>query len=233
MRRGYVIVWGIGLALVVAFSPSLVAAKKKAPVQHSTLQEYIQRARSSAVHEPSSNGSLWSPGSGFADLAGDYRARGVNDTILIRVSEVTSAVTDGSVKTDRKFQADSGIDSIAGQSIPQLASLFSPHSSRTLTGTGQSSSDTTVKAFLSGHVVEVLPNGDLVIEAERQLAVNNQRQRMFVRGIVRPGDIAPDNSVPSSAIANLELELEGKGVISDSVAPPNRIVRAILRILGF
>jgi len=79
----------------------------------------------------------------------------------------------------------------------------------------------------------VLPNGALVIEAERQLTMNNERPVLLLRGLVRPGDIGPNNAVPSNAIANLELELKGKGVISEGNRPPNAVVRIILRIVGF
>lgn len=223
----------IVLVLLSCAAPAL--ARKKAVAQRSTLDEYLKRARATATlsSDASTSGSLWLPNGRLLTLAADYRARDVNDTIVIRVSEVSSAVTNGSVKTARSFAANSGIDQVGGQSLPELQNLFSPHSDRTLTGSGQTSSDTTLTANLSGHVVEVLPNGNLVIEAERQLTMNNQHQRMFVRGIVRPGDIAPDNSISSSAIGNLEFELEGKGVISDSVAPPNKIMRLILKLVGF
>jgi len=73
----------------------------------------------------------------------------------------------------------------------------------------------------------------MVIEAERQLTMNNEHQMVLLRGMVRPGDIGPGDTVASNAIANLELELKGKGVISEGNRPPNIIVRTILRIVGF
>jgi flagellar L-ring protein precursor FlgH len=81
--------------------------------------------------------------------------------------------------------------------------------------------------------VAVLPGGALVIEAERKLTMNNERQTVLLRGMVRPGDIGPGDTVASNAIANLELELRGKGVISEGTRPPNVILRAILRLLNF
>ncbi len=73
----------------------------------------------------------------------------------------------------------------------------------------------------------------LVVEAERDINMNNERQTIFLRGLVRPGDIAPDNTVASNAISNLELDLKGKGVLSDGTRPPNPLIRALLRIVGF
>jgi len=63
--------------------------------------------------------------------------------------------------------------------------------------------------------------------------MNNQHEEVIVRGIARPGDITPSNSVPSSSLSALEIELKGKGIISDSVRPPNPLTRAILWLFGF
>ena len=63
--------------------------------------------------------------------------------------------------------------------------------------------------------------------------MNNERQNIVVRGVVRPGDITADNTVVSNMLANLELEIKGKGVVSDGTRPPHSILRIILRILNF
>lgn len=72
-----------------------------------------------------------------------------------------------------------------------------------------------------------------MVEAERMITMNNERQVLLLRGLVRPGDISPNNVVLSNAIGNLELELKGKGVISDGNRPLNPVVRWLLRIVGF
>ena len=79
----------------------------------------------------------------------------------------------------------------------------------------------------------MLANGNMVIEAERQIAMNNQHEDLVIRGIVRPGDISSANTIPSSALSNLEIEMKGKGIISDSVRPPNPLTRAVLWLFGF
>lgn len=82
-------------------------------------------------------------------------------------------------------------------------------------------------------MVAVLPSNAMVIEAERQLTMNNEKQTIVLRGLVRRGDIAPNGSIASNLIANLELELKGKGVLSDGTRPPNPLLKALLRIVGF
>jgi len=54
-----------------------------------------------------------------------------------------------------------------------------------------------------------------------------------VRGMIRPGDIGPNNTVQSMSLSNLEIEMKGKGIISDGVRPPNLLTRAVLWLLNF
>jgi flagellar L-ring protein precursor FlgH len=209
-------------------------ARRKGHPKKDDLAEYIARAR--AVQAPTpSTGSFWTPQSPYSDMASDYKARNVNDLITIQVVESTTATEDGAVKSARTFSASSGISGLMGTPGPTsgIQNIFSPSSTRTLNGQAQASSDSTLTTSLSGRVVDALPNGNLVIEAVREMDMNNQHQTIIIHGVVRPGDITPNNTLPSTAITNLEVELKGRGVISDGVAPPNRLVRAILKIVGF
>ncbi len=221
------------LILVLA-SAGVAVAKQKPSRSQDRLSEYVERARASVQSAPS-QGGLWAPGGRFSDLATDYKARNLNDLIVIRIVEQTTAVADGAVKSQRKLDANSSISSFWGQLAPRNGwqNIFTPHSEQTLDGQAQTSSNSHLTASLAGHVVEVLPNGNMVVEAAREVEMNNQRQTLLVRGIVRPGDVGADNSVLSTSLSNLEVELKGKGVVSDGVRPPNRIMRAILRIVGF
>jgi flagellar L-ring protein precursor FlgH len=223
--------------LLLAASGLAAAApgKSKQTETDHQLEQYIQRVRDSVSAPDRSLGSLWSSDGQFADLATDYKARRANDLISIRIVEQTSAQSAGSLKSSRSFDASSGISGLFGQlgSASGLQTLFSPHSSQSLDGQALASSTSGLHTSLGGHVVAVLPNGVLVIEAEREVEMNNEMQSVVVRGLVRPGDILPDNSVFSTAISNLEVELRGKGVISDGVRPPNRLVRTLLWLLGF
>jgi flagellar L-ring protein precursor FlgH len=110
--------------------------------------------------------------------------------------------------------------STAGQlKTTGVENLFSPTSAMSLTGKRQAATSSSMTS-LAGRVVAVLP-GAPVIEAERQLTMNNERQTLLLRGMVRLGDIGPNNAVSSNVIANLQLELKGKGVISEGNRPLN------------
>ena len=220
---------------VVAFLPPAHCWGKfgKKPAEHKDyLADYLGRIQTLTQPKPVS-GSLWTPQSPYSDMGSDYKARNVNDLIVIQVAESTTAANNGAVKSQRDFSASSSISKILGTSPKATQDIFSPKSSRALNGQAQASSDTSLNTALSGRVVAVLPNGNLVVEAERQMFMNNERQTIVIHGVVRPGDINASNVVPSTAVSNLEVELKGKGVISDGVAPPNKIVRGILKLVGF
>jgi len=114
-----------------------------------------------------------------------------------------------------------------------VANLFSPTSAQALAGKGQASSTTSLITTLTGRVAAVLPTGTLVVEAERQIMMNNQHETVILRGLVRPGDLDATNTIASNSVGNLEVEVKGKGVISEGTRPPNPVVKWILRIVGF
>jgi len=211
------------------------AAKKTATIQHETQAAYIQRMQQQppeVVH--STPGSLWSDGGRFSSLSTDYKASRVGDLIVIVVAQGTTANNTAAVSTARTFSANSGISALPGQlKTTGVASLFSPNSAATLGGKSQGSTTSSLNDTLTGRVVAVLASGTLVVEAERQLTMNNEKQTIVVRGLVRPGDLAPNGTIASNRVGNLELELKGKGVLSDGVRPPNLLVRGLLRIVGF
>ena len=212
------------------------SAAARSGVKHSkTLEEYLHSLPQSLVSPAKASlGSLWLQGSPLTELASDYKARHVNDLVVVRIVEDTSAAATGSVAAQRTFSANSGISALAGQvNTAGIDSLFSPHSESKLAGTGQTQSTLTLRTSLAGQVVAVLPSGLMVVQAQRDVNVNNERQVVVIRGLVRSGDIAPDGSVLSTSMSSLELELKGKGVISDSTRPPNIVVRFLLKLFGF
>ena len=224
---------GIGILMVCgAWLP--LAAKEKAPAPKTKLAEYLEKARAATPLAPAS-GSLWTAQSRFASLATDDKAHNANDLIIIRVLEQTRAEADGNVKSQRTLESDAGLVNLFGPlgARSGLVSMFSPRSRQSLDGQAQASSNSLLRTSLTGRVVEVLPNGYLVVEAERAIEMNQQHQLLVVRGVVRPADIGPDNAVLSTALSNLEVELQGKGVISDGVRQPNLLTRLMHRLLGF
>ena len=198
--------------------------------------QYIQKVQNQAVpvQDTRTLGSLWMPTSAMSNLSSDFKARTLNDSIIIRVTVATSAQQTGSLTSSRTTANSSAITGLVGDvKTKGVNPLFNGNSSSTLKGSGQTAANSTLTTSLTGQVIAVLPNGNLVVEAERQIFMNKEKETMVVRGVVRPNDIATDNSVPSTMLGNLEVELKGKGVISDSTRPFNPITKAIMWLFGF
>jgi flagellar L-ring protein FlgH len=223
------------LILLLLCAVPLSAKSKADKVQRESLQSYIERMQQPPMNAaPSTSGSLWSDTGRLANIASDYKASHLGDLITIVVSQNLTAQNSGDVSTNRTLSASSGITALAGQlKTAGVEQLFSPNSAQALTGKSEASTSSSLVTNLAGRVVAVMPSGLLVVEAEREITMNNERQTLLVRGLVRPGDIGPNNQVSSNLIGNLELDLKGKGVLSDGTRPPNFLVRMLLRIVGF
>ncbi len=222
------------LCCLFVLTTALLSASKRDP-QDDNLAKYLARAQQvQPAPAPLSLGSIWIDSGRMASLSTDYKAMITGDLITIVVAQDVISSNAGSVGTARSFSASSGITALPGKlKVGSLLNLFGLNSAETLSGKGQAASATSVTTTLAGRVVVVLSSGNLVVEAERVINVSNEKQTIILRGIVRRGDIGPNNTVGSNNIGDLELEIKGKGVISDGVRPPHPLLRAILRILNF
>ena len=200
------------------------------------LDAYLERVRSAPMSTlvARSPGSLWSDSGLLSEAVADARARNVGDLVTIQIVELTTASTAATVDSQRQFSASSGINALAGKiNTSGIESLFSPSSARALKGKGTTTADSKLQTTLSGRVVAVLPSGALVIEAQRDVRIHDQRNRVIVRGIARPVDISAGDSIVSTKLSDLEVELSGKGVVSDGTRQPNVIMRLLLRLVNF
>ncbi len=211
------------------------AKAKEAPLSASSLSQFLQRVRGEPTATTTSLGSLWPlEGGTFTDLATDYKARRLNDVIIIRIVEQTLAQFSGDVTAQRGFSSTSAITGLAGQvNTNPVNPLYALNSSNNLKGTGSANSQSLLHTVIAGRVVAMLPNGNMVIEAERKVSFNQQGQTIVLRGLVRPGDIASDDSVLSTSVSDLELELKGKGVVTDATRQPNLFTRLLMRLLNW
>ncbi|HEX4067027.1 MAG TPA: flagellar basal body L-ring protein FlgH [Acidobacteriaceae bacterium] len=221
----------LGLAAVPAAEAH--PSKKSSPAQ--LRSEYIARLQETDMRaNPRTVGSLWVPGGDLDDISSDYKATKLNDTVVILVAVQTTAAQSGDVNSSRAFQTSSAITGIAGAvNTKGVNPLFNANSSTSLKGSGATDSSTNFQTSMTGQVIAVLPSGNLVVEAQRKIFMNNQHEDITIRGVVRPRDIGPNNTVASAALSNLEIEMKGKGIISDSVRRPNPLTRAILWLVGF
>lgn len=180
-------------------------------------------------------GSIYSESGRYSDVSSDLRARRVGDLITILVSDRMNASSQGTSASSRKSSANSSITNLLGQPSPvgALANLANLGSTTTLDGSGSTNRSNVLTTTLTGRVVEVLPSGDLVVEATKQVTVNSEKHQVAIRGIVRWNDIANTNQVRSDRIGMMAIELNGKGLVSDAIRRPNILYRILLGILPF
>jgi flagellar L-ring protein precursor FlgH len=225
---------------VALFLPLMIFAddtpkkNKKVPTPVG-LDKYTAEAARQAMSATPSPGAIWTPIAQFADVARDLKASQVNDLVTIIVAESASAVTSGATQTSRKSSASSSITALGGlkSATGALANLLNTSSDQELNGSGSTSRQTAITTTMSARVIGVLPNGYLVLEGTKDVQVNSEFQTVVVRGVVRPADLAPDNSVPSNRLAQVEIKLNGKGVVGDAIRRPNILFRILLGLLPF
>lgn len=228
------------MALVLCLAlgvPASAKKKNKKPTEPSALDKYVMDAKRSsaspeAVHPA---GSVWSPNAMFANLGLDLKATRVNDLITIVVNENTSAVATGDVKTARTSNAQSAIQAAGGltRAVGPWANLAKTNTSTALQGQGSTSRGATLTTIMSARITNVLPNGYLVVEGVKRVQVNSENQIITVRGVVRPVDLDVSNSIPSNRVAQMEVQVNGKGVIGDSIHRPWFLYRLLLGLLPF
>jgi len=227
-------------ALLVCFAvlQPLAAKKKQAAPSavQNPLDRYVAESEARSAEAPAATpGSIWQASSRLADAARDVRASQVDDVLTIVVAEQASAVATGVTKTSRASSTKNSISSLAGvtKATGALANLAGTSGDTELSGQGTTSRTTTLTTTLTARVTHVLPNGGLVVEASKEIQVNSEHQVITVRGVVRPADIDTTNSVQSTRLAQLEVHINGKGVVGDAIRRPFILYRLLLGLLPF
>lgn len=207
----------------------------KANPPEAALHAYVQRVRAQQAAEVRTPGSIWTPNGQLVRLGTDVKAFRLHDVVSIVVTENLAASTDGQVKNSRSSNASSNITSLFGalKASNALQNLVGQTSASGLSAQGQSTTNSSLATTFGGEVVDVLPNGMLVVQATRQLTFSQQTQLIRLRGLVRPEDVSAQNQVYSTAMTDLELEVVGKGIVNDSTYRQNPLVRFLERILIF
>ena len=168
--------------------------------------------------------SLWRPGG--REFFKDQRAHAVGDvlTIVINVNDVANEMNNTSVT--RNANDGMGMPNMFGveKSIPHAiqatpASLVATTSANANVTLGQIQRNEQVTTSLAGVITQMLPNGNMVVVARQQMRVNGEMRELVVTGIVRPEDIASDNTVLHNRLAEARIIYGGRGTLSDQQVP--------------
>jgi flagellar L-ring protein precursor FlgH len=211
----------IPLVMLFVLISSGCAATKARVNDPTDLQAYIESAHRTRSETGNREGSLWSSHAYRSNLFRDSKARYVDDIVTIRVLESTQATASADAKNSKNTSASAGFDNLFGAEklIKELPTTLSGKGSSSFEGEGSTSRATTLETALTARVVDVLPNGYLVVEGTREVRVNNENQSVHLTGVVRPEDISSNNVVLSSSIAQMSVRLQGKGIVSQPIKP--------------
>ncbi|MBV9748079.1 MAG: flagellar basal body L-ring protein FlgH [Acetobacteraceae bacterium] len=175
---------------------------------------------------PAEANSLWRQGS--RAFFKDQRASQVGDIVTILVNITDAADLQNASNASRTGNESMGLPNMFGfeAALPRILSrAVNPNSLVSANSTGASAATGEIKRLenvtlrLAGVVTQVLPNGNLVIAARQEVRVNSELRQLQVSGVIRPQDIASDNTVQHDRLAEARISYGGRGQLTDVQTP--------------
>jgi len=173
------------------------------------------------------------PGYNHRPLFEDRRARSVGDILTININETTAASKKSGSSAARNGSAAfsvSGLAGLPGKSL--LGSNLAADSASTFEGKGDSASNNAFTGIITVTVIEVLPNGNLLVSGEKQIGINQGSEFVRFSGVVNPSAISSGNAVSSAQVADARIEYRGNGYI-DEAQTMGWLARFFLSFLAF
>ncbi|MCZ8129731.1 MAG: flagellar basal body L-ring protein FlgH [Steroidobacteraceae bacterium] len=205
-------------ASAVLLAAVVAAAGCAAPFERELPQPRGAAHRVAVAPVAPSDGAIYQPGREIAFFE-DLKARRVGDLVMIRLQEATNARKSSSTETSKETSVSMPGPTIAGRpvtvaGVPVLD--MGVDGTRSFQGEGSSSQQNALTGTITAVVVEVLGNGNLVIEGEKWLRLNQGDELVKVRGVVRAVDVLPDNSVTSDRVADARISYAGRGALASA-----------------
>lgn len=180
------------------------------------------------VHQPMSVRPAWRPENTAANgaifqagysrpLFEDRRARFVGDILTVKITENTSASLKSNAKTERSSSITASVDPMRGVMGKTFENMsLGAASTNNFSGKGEEAATNVFTGTMTATVIEVLPNGNLIISGEKQLGIGQQTEYVRVSGVVMPASINIANEVESARIADARIEYKSAGFISEA-----------------
>ena len=165
-------------------------------------------------------GAIYQAGPGLS-LYADRVARDVGDMVTITLVESTTAQTSASTQVAKNSEIGIAAPEIFGAPVTYNGrDILSATASgeRDFDGQGKSSQSNRLQGSVTVTVIQRLPNGNLVVQGQKNMRLNQGDELVQIQGIVRPADIAPNNTVPSSKVGEARIVYGGRGAIAQSNA---------------
>jgi flagellar L-ring protein FlgH len=218
MQMQQILKKSLGALLILAPLSLSACSHEVAELKTPSFDEQIPRPQLNYA-----SGSLWQASS--TGLAEDLKARHRGDIVTVLISEQASASKQANTDTKRSSSMSAGIPNLLGlektpvKTWADLANLLSVSFDSKFSGAGSTSRADTLTATISTKVVDVLPNGNMLIEGRRSVKVNNEDQIIVLTGTVRSRDVSSDNTISSALVADARINYTGHGVVSDRQSP--------------
>jgi flagellar L-ring protein FlgH len=213
MRKIYIsfclVLFGV---LVLAALGGCATVQKKPPKEDDQLSWALQ------PEPPASNGAIYQVGRDVA-LFENPVARHIGDTVTIVLSESTAAKKSATTNTAKSTNQTLPGVSVLGKAVtikgnPVLSASIDDSSK--FAGEGDSAQSNSLSGYITCTVTRVLPNGNLYIRGEKWIGINEGSEYVRLSGVIRPIDIAPDDSVPSRKVGAANISYGGKGALADA-----------------
>ena len=207
-------------AMAMSAIASLIGACATQPNMMSTA-EFALEQPAPTVSETQITGAASNNGMAlFGDMRsyqdGDFK---VGDRVTVLLSETTRTSRSSDISTSRSASNNVVTEAKIGRGTDPFSDFKLAGGSVISEGTGTADQAASLTGSISAMVVEVLSNGNLVILGEKQLALTEGSEFIRVKGIIRPADIQPDNTVLSRRIANAQISYRGTGDLAKASKP--------------
>ena len=198
--------------LLLAALGGCQTVQKKPPKEDDQLSWALQ------PEPPASNGAIYQVGRDVA-LFENPVARHIGDTVTIVLSESTAAKKSATTNTAKSTNQTLPGISVLGKAVtikgnPVLSAGIDDSSK--FAGEGDSAQSNSLTGYITCTVTRVLPNGNLYIRGEKWIGINEGSEYVRLSGVIRPIDIAPDDSVPSLKVGAANISYGGKGALADA-----------------
>ncbi|MDQ1093259.1 flagellar L-ring protein precursor FlgH [Xanthomonas sacchari] len=165
-------------------------------------------------------GAIYAAGPGL-QLYSDRRARDVGDLLTITLVESTAASSTANTSISKKDAVTMATPTLLGAPLTVNGTNILNNATsgdRSFAGKGNTAQSNTMQGSITVTVMQRLPNGNLVIQGQKNLRLNQGDELVQVQGVVRAADIAPDNTIPSSKVAEARIAYGGRGAVAQSNA---------------
>jgi flagellar L-ring protein FlgH len=171
-------------------------------------------------------GAIWKGEHTSNILFVDQRAKSLGDIVTVKIVEVSQATEQAGTDTSRSSDVSAGISNFMGMEVNQAGKIFTTpdklltaNSKNNFSGAGTTTRSGSLSATITARIIEVMPNGNLAIEGKREIYINNEKKEILLQGVIRQRDIATDNSILSTQVADAKVIYTGIGTIGEKQRP--------------